>query len=96
MTQIRNSKYKLITLVLNSIITGGPGFAKRCNKIVMNVLVIEYFNLRFICNLVLEIWDFIDLKKPTDVNSLAFTSTLPWQEGLNLLTVTAKQYTWKR
>jgi len=26
-----------------------------------NVLVIEYCNLRFICNLVLEIWDFIAL-----------------------------------
>jgi len=23
------------------------------------VLVIEYWNLRFVCNLVLEIWDFI-------------------------------------
>jgi hypothetical protein len=28
---------------------------------VVNVLVIEYCNLRFICNLVLEIWDFIVL-----------------------------------
>ena len=27
----------------------------------VNVLVIEYCNLRFICNLVLEIWDFIAL-----------------------------------
>jgi hypothetical protein len=27
----------------------------------MNVSAIEYCNLRFICNLVLEIWDFIVL-----------------------------------
>jgi hypothetical protein len=26
-----------------------------------NVLVIEYWDLKFICNLVLEIWDFIVL-----------------------------------
>jgi hypothetical protein len=29
-----------------------------------NVLVIEYWNLIFICNLVLEIWDFIIHKPP--------------------------------
>jgi hypothetical protein len=27
----------------------------------LTVLVIEFWNLRFICNLVLEIWDFIGL-----------------------------------
>jgi hypothetical protein len=28
------------------------------------VLVIEYWNLRFICNLVLGIWDFTDFSTP--------------------------------
>ena len=33
--------------------------AKRCDIAVMNVLVIEYWNLEFICYLILEIWNFI-------------------------------------
>jgi len=45
----------------NGIIAGRLGFAKRCDTTVMSVLVIENWNLRFICNLVLEIWDFIVL-----------------------------------
>jgi len=32
----------------------------------VNVLVIEYCNLRFICNLMLEIWDF-DLSDSTQI-----------------------------
>jgi hypothetical protein len=57
-----NSKVKTndpSTFMLNGIITGRPRFAKRCDTTVVNVLVIEYCNLRFICNLVFEIWDFI-------------------------------------
>ncbi len=46
------------TVVLNGIITGRPRFAKRCDTTAVIVLVIEYCNLRFICNLALEIWDF--------------------------------------
>jgi hypothetical protein len=46
-------------LVPNGIITGRPEFTMRCDTTVMNVLVIEYWNLKFICDLVLEIWDFI-------------------------------------
>ena len=42
----------------------------------MNVLVIEYCNLRFICNLVLEIWDFIVLKA-SDAIGIEFTLALP-------------------
>jgi hypothetical protein len=42
-------------------ITGLPEFAKGCDVIVGNVLVIEYCNLKFICNLMLEIWDFIGI-----------------------------------
>jgi hypothetical protein len=32
-----------------------------------NVLVIEYWNLRFICNLVLVIWDFKSLRNTMDI-----------------------------
>ena len=39
--------------------TGKPGYQNRCNTHIMIVWVIEYWDLRFICNLVLEIWDFI-------------------------------------
>jgi hypothetical protein len=35
------------------------GFAKRCHTAVEDVLVIEFWKLGFICNLVLEIWDLI-------------------------------------
>jgi len=43
------------------LLTGSPGYAKRCDTTVVNVLNIEYCNLRFICNLMLEFWDFIAL-----------------------------------
>ncbi len=33
------------TVVPNGIITGRPGFAKRCDTTVVNVWVIEYCNL---------------------------------------------------
>jgi hypothetical protein len=33
------------TVVPNGIITGRPGFARRCDTTVVNVLVIEYCNL---------------------------------------------------
>jgi hypothetical protein len=59
-----NSKFQtndLSTVVPNGIITGRLRFEKRCDSTAVNVLVIEYCNLRFICNLVLEIWDFIVL-----------------------------------
>ena len=49
------------TAVPNCIITGRTGFAKRCDTTVVNVLVIEYWNLEFFCDLALEIWDFIVL-----------------------------------
>jgi hypothetical protein len=45
----------------NRVIKGIPAFAAQMDATVVSVLVIEYWNLRFICNLVLEIWDFIDL-----------------------------------
>ncbi len=34
---------------------------RRCDTKVVNVLVIGYWNLEFICNLILEIWDFFIL-----------------------------------
>jgi len=37
-----------------------PLIEEPCASTVVSVLVIEYWNLRFICNLVLEIWNFID------------------------------------
>ena len=46
------------TAVPNSMIADRPGLAKRCDTTLVNVLVIEYLDLRFICNLLLEIWDF--------------------------------------
>ena len=39
--------------------SGRPKFAKRYDQNVVEVLVIEYWNLNFICDLVLDIWDFI-------------------------------------
>jgi len=47
------------TVVPSDIMTGRSGFAKPCDKILMDVMVIEHWNLRFICNLMLEIWDFL-------------------------------------
>jgi len=45
----------------DGIITGRPGFVKRYDRSVVKVLVIEYWNLVFICDLVLEICDFMVL-----------------------------------
>jgi len=45
--------------VPNEFITGNPEFATLCDKTAVKVLVIEYCKLKFICNLLLEIWDFI-------------------------------------
>jgi len=41
------------------IVTGSSGIAKRCDAIEGGVLDIEYWNLIFICILVLDIWDLI-------------------------------------
>jgi len=38
-----------------------PPTEERCASTLMNVWVIEHWNLSFICNLVLGIWDFIGL-----------------------------------
>ena len=56
-----NSKFQTHdppAFVPNGIITGRVGIAKRYGPPAVNVLVIGYWNLRFICNLVLAIWDF--------------------------------------
>jgi hypothetical protein len=47
----------------------------RFDTTIVNVLVIEYFNLRFICNLVLEIWDFII--EPFGATGLEFSLKIP-------------------
>jgi hypothetical protein len=54
----RNLTCSLKTVVPNGKITGAPMFVKQFNIVFVIVWVIEYLNLRFICNLVLEIWDF--------------------------------------
>jgi hypothetical protein len=47
----------------NGIISEGSGLSKQCDRAAVNVSVIEYWNLRFVCYLLLEIWDFIALLK---------------------------------
>jgi hypothetical protein len=44
------------------------------------VLVIEYWNLRFVCNLVLGVWDFIESNTPV---LLRHTSALPYLLNLS-------------
>jgi len=39
-------------------LTTNPGYAKHSDTTVENVLVIEYWDLRFICYLVFVIWNF--------------------------------------
>jgi len=43
----------------NDIISDRLGFTRRCDTTLMAILVIAYRDLRFICDLVLEFWDFI-------------------------------------
>ena len=63
MTQIQNSKQRIrLDLFPQLSSSGYHEFAKRCDITVVDVLVIEYWNLKFICNLVLEIWDFMGFK----------------------------------
>jgi hypothetical protein len=56
----------------SGIITGRPGAVKPYFATEVNVLDIEYCNLRFICNLVLEIWDFIFIYDLTSVTDLEY------------------------
>jgi hypothetical protein len=60
MTQIQNPKYSS-SVESNAIIKGRPWFARRDDRTLVGVLIIGYINLGFICNLMLEIWDFIAL-----------------------------------
>jgi hypothetical protein len=57
-----NSKFQTsgsASTLPNRIKTGCFGLAKPYNTALVNVLVIGYCYLEFICNLVLEIWKFI-------------------------------------
>ncbi len=58
-SQITNIKWfdKLTTL---SQVEGQITMTKIRNSKPVFVLVIEYWNLRFVCNLVLGVWDFTD------------------------------------
>jgi len=47
--------------VPNGAVSGESIITKRCDTTLIKILVIEYWDLRFICNLVLDFWDFIAL-----------------------------------
>jgi hypothetical protein len=53
----------------NGIIAGVQRFPQRYGTTAVNVLVIGYWNLRFICNLVLGIWDFYDTETFSSIGS---------------------------
>jgi hypothetical protein len=56
MIQIQNlKKNECLTVFTNGAITVRQRFKMQCDTNAVNVLVIEYWNLGFICNLVLEI-----------------------------------------
>jgi len=58
-----NSKFQTnpyYKAVFHGMVTSIPKFVERILPMMVNVLVIGYWKLRFICNLVLEIWNFID------------------------------------
>lgn len=50
MTEIQNPKQTSFLQVCSTTSkSAGPGFGMSCDKIVLEVLVIEYFNLEFAC-----------------------------------------------
>jgi hypothetical protein len=70
MTQFQNSKRSFTSLTQVDHIRNTNVFAKSRNIILENVLVIEYCNLKFVCNLVLEIWDFYRLIQQREVTKI--------------------------
>ena len=67
-SQISNIKQITMTKIVRAslglpTLRAGPQFQNS-----KPVLVIEYWNLRFVCNLVLGVWDFIDSSTPKQLS----------------------------